>query len=326
MEQLILKYLNKELTSTEERELQSWLEEDSLNRQVFENMVSHWELSDMEVNAYKQRVFDRVMQSGPIPVIEIENNSAWSNAWKVAAVILLAIGLGFVFNHMENQIQPMMAVVEQVLIEKEALFGQKLTFELPDGSIVKLNSGSKITFPKAFDTDQREVTLIGEAFFDVTKDPQRPFKIATDNIDVTVLGTSFNVDAYADNKLAVVAVKTGKVAVVDKNGKDEVLLLPNQQASLSKQELKFKKQQITNSESVFGWLDQTMMFDDDTIDEIIITLERWYDVEVEIMANLDKKKKFTAKYKNPTLRAVMESLSYAYDFKYELKDKTVIIK
>ena len=325
MEQLILKYLNKELTSVEERELQSWLEEDSLNRQVFENMVSHWELSDVEINAYKEKVYDRVMQSSPSPVVEMESSKGWSNALKVAAVILLAVGLGFVFNHMENQIQPKSAVVEQVLIEKEALFGQKLTFELPDGTIVKLNSGSKITFPKEFAANHRDVSLMGEAFFDVTKDPNRPFKINTENIDVTVLGTSFNVDAYAENQAAVVAVKTGKVSVASRKGSDEVLLYPAQQASWQ-QDAKLKKQQIVNEDAIFGWLDQTMMFDDETIDEIVKTLERWYDVKVEITTKLDTKKKFTGKYKNPTLRAVMESLSYAYDFEYELKDKTVIIK
>lgn len=325
MEQLILKYLNKELTSTEERELKSWLEENSLNRQVFENMVSHWELSESEINGYKEKVFVQVTGSNPSADRDVRSGKSLGYIWKVAAVIVLAVGLGFFFNQMENQIQSEPTLVEQVLIEKEALFGQKLTFELPDGSIVKLNSGSKITFPKEFAAGQRNVTLIGEAFFDVARDAKRPFRISTEKIDVTVLGTSFNVDAYSESEVAVIAVKTGKVSVFNREKSDEVLLYPSQLA-LWKQDAKLKKEQISNEESVFGWLDQTMMFDDDTIDQIVKTLERWYDVKFEITAKLDNKKKFTGKYKNPTLRAVMESLSYAYDFDYELKDKTVIIK
>lgn len=324
MDQLIAKYLKDDLTQQEEAQLKAWLEEDSLNRQVFENMVGYWNLSNEQITTSRQNVLSKVVDS---KVSAPESKTSYNKyLWRVAAVLVLAIGLGYVFNQIENEYVSTSARAELVLIEKEAQFGQKLTLELPDGSIVKLNSGSKITYPKEFTRESREVTLSGEAFFDVTKDPARPFRIATDMIDISVLGTSFNVRAYENCKETQVAVKTGKVAVGNNFNKEKVLLLPDELITVSNIQESVKKMPITNEELVFGWLEQTLMFEDDKLTAIITRLERWYDVKIEVVGKVNEKKTFTGKYKNPSLRAVMESLSYAYDFEYELKDKKVIIK
>ncbi|MEQ8471786.1 MAG: FecR family protein [Marinoscillum sp.] len=324
MDQLISKYLEDDLTPQEEAQLKTWLEEDSLNRQVFENMVGYWKLSDKQIISSKQNVFGKVVGNEVYP---IQSKPAyWKYLWRVAAILILAIGLGYVFNQIENEFVPGSVKAELVLIEKEAQFGQKLTLELPDGSVVKLNSGSRITYPKEFAQESREVSLSGEAFFDVTKDPSRPFRITTDLINISVLGTSFNVRAYENTGENQVAVKTGKVAVGNTFNKEKILLLPDELVTISTKQESVKKDSISNQELVFGWLDQTLMFEEDQLEEIIKTLERWYDVKISVQTKLDTKKTFTAKYKNPSLKAVLESLSYAYEFEYVLTDRIVTIK
>lgn len=325
MEQLIFKYLNEKLTVQEEITLREWLESNSENRQVFENMVSYWKLSETQINSSKERVFSNIIDAAQKSSKKTKESSSWKYVWRIAAILVLATGLGLVFNYVENRF----AGEQQgdlVFIEKEAQYGQKLICELPDGSTVKLNSGSKISYPKHFKGSNREVSLSGEAFFDVFRNPERPFVIRTSQMNITVLGTSFNVNAYTEDAISSVAVKTGKVAVKSTVNDQEVTLLPNEKVQVAAQDAMMKKGSVQNDEKVFGWLEQTLMFEDDDLPTIITRLERWYDVKVEVVRKMNEKKTFTGKYKNPSLRAVMESLSYAYDFEYELNGKKVIIK
>ncbi|RED95265.1 FecR domain-containing protein [Marinoscillum furvescens] len=321
MEELIHKYLSSELSEQEEKELRAWLEDDSVNRQVFENITSHWKLSDAQVAQSKSNIYEKI--TGTQAVITSSNKS-WKYVWRVAAIVVFMFALGALYDQYGNQRSDIQDVADHVIIEKEAQYGQKLTFQLPDGSVVKLNAGSKLTFPRTFNDESRQVELVGEAFFDVTKNPERPFVITAPQLEVTVLGTSFNVSAYEQASSASVAVKTGKVAVKNRTGAGSVTLLPLDQVTVQDQHL--DKNRIPNEDAVFGWMNQILMFDDESFATIASKIERWYDVKIEMQTSVDADKTFTGKYKNPSIKALMESLSYAYDFNYELKEKTVIIK
>lgn len=322
MEEIILKYLENKLSQAEEVQLRDWLEENALNRQVFENLVSQWKLSEQQIEQSKQNVWKRVMTEGSRK--EKPTFAFWKIIYRVAAILILTFGLIYMVmmnDHWNGDHQQ----VQSVFIEKEASFGLKLTFELPDGSIVKLNSGSKLIYPQVFAAHSRQVQLIGEAFFDVARDSQRPFEIESGELKVAVIGTSFNVKSYPDDDHLSVAVRTGKVAVSSDLNQEQVLLAPAQSFHYDRQEKSFEQKSVEDDEIVFGWMEQTLIFKDQPLDEILKLVSRWYDVKVEVSETVNQKREFTAKYKNPTLRSVLESLSYAYEFEFEINETGVMI-
>lgn len=323
MEHLIIKYLQNDLTQAEVRELRKWLKEKPVNRKVFENIVGEWNLSKEEINIARDRVLKNIL-SGPAIKEEKSSPKKFRYLMKIAAMLLIGVGLASTVWTLSGRLLDEASTNHATISYKEAKRGQKLTFQLSDGTMVYLNAGSRLTYPESFTGERREVILTGEAFFDVNRDENHPFRIRTDHLDVEVLGTSFNVSAYPDDSKTVVAVKTGKVAVNSRLSSAGVALTPMQAAYYDYKDL--SKKSFEDEESVFGWTEQKLVFRDTDILKIFKTVSRWYGVEFLVKRELDSDKLFTASYKNPSLRTVLESLSYAYEFEYDIEKKIVTIK
>lgn len=148
---------------------------------------------------------------------------------------------------------------------------------LPDGTHVWINSDTKLTFPVAFDSNKREVTLAGEAYFDVTKDPKRPFMVKTENIEIKVLGTQFNVQAYPDDNKIETTLCEGSVNVTD--GELGVTLTPSQQAVYSKVTQAFTTRKV-DVRLYTAWKEGLFVFENKPLEEIMNTLSRWYNINV----------------------------------------------
>ncbi|MFY0600062.1 MAG: FecR domain-containing protein [Cyclobacteriaceae bacterium] len=324
MEELILKYLQGNLNESEEIKLKLWLQENIENRKAFENIVGNWKVSEVEVMNAKTRVLQRIQSQ----------NSNWKSSkglgrWKYfSAAAILIIGLTISFLWQGNTFTEIGVHSNKgvLIVEKEANLGQKLTFELPDGSIVKLNAGSKITFPKTFSSETREVELVGEAFFDVRRDENRPFHITSDNVNIEVLGTSFNVKSYPNENEVAVSVKTGRVSVESRNTDENLILIANEMAVYTREDKLLIKEEIRKSQVAFGWTEKKLAFENQSIEEIFKLMSRWYGVDFYLEKTPDLNKKFSGSYNNLTLNAVLGSLSFAYDFKYEIDEKNVTIK
>lgn len=324
IEELIIKYLTHDLTNEEEQRLEAWLLQDKANRSVFENIVADWKLTSDDIQRSKTKIHGRL--SGKYRT-EKKTQRFISYFSKVAAVfVLVAIASLMIFYTRDGR---KLSDGEVIMIEKLTLPGQKLTLKLADGSAVTLNSGSRIICPETFPGAERKVRLEGEAFFDVVKDPARPFVIVTDNLNVRVLGTSFNVRSFNDEDNVSVAVLSGKVMVSgnsDSLASKRQILLPNEMLEYSVKEKNFSEKKIFDSSVVFSWKDQNLVFKDENLDRILVTLSRWYGVEFNVQAQLDYTRKFTGNFKNPTLKEVMESISYNYQFDYEINDGNILIK
>tara|TARA_Y100001972_G_scaffold128554_1_gene190157 strand:- start:1311 stop:2318 length:1008 start_codon:yes stop_codon:yes gene_type:complete len=335
MEHLIVKYLQNSLSPQEAEELKKWIEEKPLNSKVFENIVGEWNLSVTEVNQSKELIRHKILSDktstnhNDSPVKEIDKSGPGISLHamlRYAALIIVALGIVFAIYQFQKDQEPTHITTEQnVIIEKETAPGQRITFELPDGSIVKLNAGSKLFFPVQFNTEHREVKLIGEAFFDIKRDEKRPFRILTEDVRIKVLGTLFNVKSYPEENITAVGVKSGKVSVSASQG-DPVILVSNDLLEYTASSGDLSQRRIEDYDLVFGWIDQIMVIDEQTILQILRRLEKWYNVEFIVQKNLDEKKKFTAKYVSPSMEAVLESLSYAYDFNYKINENKIIIK
>lgn len=331
MEELIIKYLQKNLNREEELQLKTWLQEDKNNRQVFEHMVADWHLDSAELQNTQKRIYRKIITT-PVSTRINQKTSIGGNYWqtwlKVAAILFIAITAGLlIFDLQQPEQQPEVQVVTQ--IEKHALPGQKLSITLPDGTQVKLNSGSRLVAPQQFTGNTRQVFLEGEAFFEVIEDTSHPFVVNTDNFTVKVLGTSFNISSYQQEQNNSVAVVTGRVMVSSSPEAPEVIsetLTPDQMLVYSAGKKSWERQNGFDRDLILGWRDQKLIFKDDQINNILKILSRWYGVEFRVDTTIDPRREYTARFSNPTLKEVMESLSYNYNFNYEINDEKVIIQ
>jgi len=253
------------------------------------------------------------------------------NYIRVAAVLLPFIVTAVLFLIFRDAPQQQI-IVENPVIQKSNPKGQKLTFFLSDGSKVKLNSESSISFLQTFDSAERVVTLEGEAFFEVTPDSKRPFIVRTGEVETTVLGTSFNVEAYPAEEKVKVAVKTGKVSVntlnqkTDAVSRETIVLSPLEMATYSK---KTNKSIVTGYDAltVFGWGDGTLHFENASMSEFVSKLERWYGVDIIIKRDKPVPKGITGTYTQLPLEEILMGQRSASEFDYEfLPNGNVIIK
>lgn len=248
---------------------------------------------------------------------------------RYAAVLLAIISFSalMVYMNIRNPIVETNQTV--VIIEKQNPNGQKSTLKLEDGTIIRLNAGSKLSYQKEFASHERRVILEGEAFFEVMRDETRPFIVETKNLTTTVLGTSFNVKAYQKERNCSVAVVSGKVKVTmrdDSNvsGSQYILLNKNQMATYNLSDNSItKKESISNG--VFAWKDNIIDFTRADFKYVISTLKRWYGVDFIIESNNSFAGRFNAKYNNETLDMVLEGLKGEYNFEYKIEGKSVYI-
>ncbi|MGJ8738236.1 FecR family protein [Zobellia laminariae] len=246
-----------------------------------------------------------------------------------AAIVLLLFSLSAVFYNVYPSAKS--DVVAQRFITKSTEWGQRSTIKLSDGTKISLNAGSSIEFAENFnDLSTREVTLIGEAFFEVAKNPNKPFIIHTENVTTQVLGTSFNVNAYDFVQNISVTVRTGKVRVQSKSkeGKlNTVFLTPNQMAEYSKNGDKITTSTIAN-ENYLDWKNGIIRFNDITFQDASKMLKRWYGIKIDFQSPSLKNCHITARYEKAKLHVVLESIKFAtkgMDYEY-LEGNSILFK
>ncbi|MBU0695099.1 MAG: DUF4974 domain-containing protein [Bacteroidetes bacterium] len=157
---------------------------------------------------------------------------------------------------------------------------------LPDGSQAWLNAASSIHFPTVFKSNERKVEITGEVYFEVSKDKTKPFRVMTGDQMVEVLGTHFNVMAYADEKATVTTLLEGSVKV--SNSKNQVLLKPNQEATLHRDNQNFAVKDA-DAESAVMWKNGYFLFNDESLESIMRKISRWYNVEVVYKGDVAQK-------------------------------------
>lgn len=240
----------------------------------------------------------------------------------VAAILVLAFGLGFLASRVLYEEVEKIQTNVLTFREHHTPKGIKSSFILPDGTSVIMNSGSTIKYLSGFEPDKREVLLEGEAYFDVSKDAERPFTVvSSDGISVTALGTSFMVEAYPDEGTHI-SLLIGKVSV--EFGLDPVFLEVGEGVKITPDKKKYDKGPI-NKEQVLAWTNKTIYFDKTPIAEAIRILENWYGIEVELKNQPPANLLLTGRFKDETLENVLEGLGYTSKIGYAIKDKKVEI-
>lgn len=204
----------------------------------------------------------------PLIVRYLRNAAIW-------LLVLCSAGAAlYVFKHREREIRPV------VTRHVEAATGERKEVVLPDGSRVWLNAGSSIDYPLVFQGNGRHVSLAGEAFFEVTRDPAHPFVIRSGALRTQVLGTSFNIKAYPDDSAIAVSVVTGQVQV--SSAHTSVALSPDQQAVYGKSDDHLISRPYPNAAALASWKDGKLQFRNKPLHEVVRTLERRFAVSISV--------------------------------------------
>ena len=194
---------------------------------------------------------------------------------------------------------------------------------MSDGTAVWLNAASSLRFPTSFNGNERRVELTGEGYFEVTKNAAMPFKVLVDDMEVKVLGTHFNVNAYSDENDIKTTLLEGQVIVT--NGREEAILKPGQQVQLLT-DGRLKKINKVDLDAVMAWKTGLFSFKNADIKSVMSQLSNWYDVDVIYKNNYDDDRLFEGEIqKSLSLNQVLDLLS-DNKIKYEIKDKVLIIK
>lgn len=201
--------------------------------------------------------------------------------------------------------------------------GGEYTLTLSDGTCVHLNASSKLKYPEQFTGMQREVFLQGEAFFEVTKQAGTVFLVHTQRGTVKVLGTSFNVRAYQDEAVEATTLVTGKVEV-NVPGYQEVQMEPGEQCRLDGQG-GITKQEV-DVYSYIAWKEGIFAFSNEPLEEVMRTLERWYNVDTQFTQEQMRKIPVTGKIKRFSDFSQVLELLGAMGIKLEMNGNTLIVK
>lgn len=358
---LMAKELNKETSPEESEELSILLKQDDEVQQQFELLSRIWKEKSQSVdddgNARKLilKIIDRAQaQTDESEQSEEERLNIRRRSRRhrrmffitgAAAIFILTAGWLFWNNQKADTGQAKKP--ETLVVNK----GSRSRFLLSDGTTVWLNAGSKLFYENDFSGTTREVRLEGEAFFDVIKNPKKPFIVHASGIDIRVLGTAFNVKSYPEDKNVETTLYRGLVNVVRAGdpAKKIIRLKPNEKLILSKQaanEAKMLSEQVTlpvkaSPESFTithidstkkeserfetAWLYSRLEFRGDSFEELALKLERWYNVTIAFTDEKVKQLTVTGSFENETVEQAMAALKAAFPINYKINDHEIFI-
>lgn len=301
--QILEKYSNGQCSEKEELAVQHWLNRSNENDAILEDVpFSPFLEKKLRKNIQKTITDTRVNK----PKKGVSKKIIWSMAASVALFISLGSYL-FLNRYDEYQTQ----------------IGQIQTIILKDGTQVTLNAASQLKVPKYFNDTTRTIQLEGEAYFEVTKDSLHPFVIETLTSITEVLGTKFNLSAYA-NDLTTLTLNEGKVLFY-KQGTDKdtgVIIVPNQQVVLKNDVLETKE---VNSSFSKAWMQKRFVYKTATVEEVMHDIERFYGVIIKIEKEGLKNRLYRGNHNNPSLQNLMQKMSFVLKFKYRSEGRTIII-
>lgn len=327
---LIGRVLSGEATEYDYHLLDQWLEEDEENRAIYENYRKIWHDTQVQsAYANEDKVFQKFIdkrdgiKKNRIKSYSIPGFMLWKKVGVAAAFLMVGALLYFWTTTTPVPVQPQ--EIAPAFIVKENPAGQKSKIVLPDGTIVWLNSESKLSYLADFNDTIRKIELEGEAYFQVVKNPKRPFVVASGKLQTTALGTAFNVKYYPNDAVTTVYLAEGAVKIVDADRPDNfVLLEPGWGVHTEIGSHKLQKFSNEGDEWT-GWKDGVLYFDHASMQEVIDACKRWYNVDFSFQGSPSQNWEFSGRFRNEYLENVLKSLCYGKDITFSLQDKHVVL-
>jgi len=359
-EDLIYGYLRNELTSEETSRLISWLEQDKNNKQLFDEMSELWittRAASPNPGFNAREGFNNFRKKIKTTYNQKDNNikTAWlKTIVRYAAVILIAFSAsGALFYFIgRNSAAPAVQSINKLVVP----LGSKAWFSLSDGTVVTLNAGSTLNVSQDYGVNNRIVRLDGEGYFNIAKDKNNPFVVQTPFLNIRALGTEFNIKAYSADRTIETTLVSGSLQiepVKEINQGQITVLKPNQKLTFFKADSSFtsgsemKEKEETarfenikkirtvpvtrlvtenvNVDPVTSWKENRWIFEQQSLSQIAIDLERKFDVQIIFDSERLKSYRFTATILAEPIEQVLMALSMAAPVTYKIRGRVVTL-
>lgn len=358
---LITKFLLKDINEQELRVLREWILSNPSHKKHLEEVEKVYhaiEVFKNPDNIDPEKAWEIIEQKLPTKhslnnqqtISEIPRRTI-NKKLLVAASFFIAISLSFAGSYLYFLSKTKTEVAfNEINVPK----GSKSSIVLSDGTKIWLNSSTSLKYPEKFESDSREVYLEGEAFFDVSEDKEKPFYVRTSDLNIKVLGTSFNVKSYAKEGTIETTLESGSISIHKEleGKKTDVVLKPNQRLTLVKKKGIILVDDIKNhleenistpvtperkTEKIFldkyvdtklytSWKDNKLVFNDETFESLAVKIERWYNVKIIIHGDKLKQLRFSGTFENETVEQALNALKITTNFKYTLEQNVITIK
>lgn len=313
---LLVRFLAGEASQEQQEQVMQWKSASAENTRLYEEFLKVWSAMD---KTSKHRHIDmdaewrlHVRNYNPA-VLRPSRVVSIRTVFAIAASVLVILGFSFAgwLYMSQKTFKTDLAETNQIV--------------LPDGSKVTLNAGSRLYYKRNFSKESRTVSLEGEAYFEVTKNPQSPFVIHVDGAEVKVLGTSFNVKAYKDMEKIEVTVSEGKVSLYGKGEEGKKVIVGKGEKAVYLKQLKVVQMQPNDDRNFMAWKTRVISFENDSLAAIVQTLNSVYHKDV-ILENPNLHHcTVTASFEDKDLSTVLKVLGETLDIVITEKDGKIYI-
>lgn len=298
---ILYRFFEGHATVDEMKSVKEWSEASEENNRLFRR----------ERKLFNAMVLVGHSKESGIPTKEIKKNYFIREFLKIASVVLITVGVTAALFSIGEDKDDVNIAMQTITVPA----GQRVNLDLPDGTNVWLNAGTKMQYPVSFMQGKREVILDGEAYFEVAHNEKSPFVVHTHALDVEVLGTKFNVEAYSKRKVFETSLIQGKVRVKSPdNEKVSVTLHPNYKTTLKSGKLVVSK---IDDYNVYRWKEGLYCFKNKPFAEIMQDLERYYDLNIQLDKQGIAKVALTGKFRisdglDYALRVLQNDVAFSY--------------
>ena len=329
IDELIANYLTEGLDKNALDELKTWIAASAENQQYFIRQREIWfsAVSREAASVYdKDKAFEN-FRNRVESQKEIQSTSrrgfSLSALWRYAAVVAIIIAVGCI-SYWQGEVNVKDTFAD---ISVEAPLGSKTKLYLPDGTLVWLNAGSRMTYSQGFGVDNRKVELEGEGYFEVKRNEKIPFFVKTKDLQLQVLGTKFNFRDYPEDHEVVVSLLEGKVGLNNLLREEkEAVLSPDERPVLNKANGLLTVESVTAS-NASQWTDGYLFFDEELLPDIAKELERSYNVKIHIANDSLKTFRFYGNFvrREQNIQEVLEALASTEKMQYKIEERNITI-
>lgn len=315
-QELILNYITGNCSSYEAEQIRAWIEADPSNKSEFIRLKNLYALSNSETTVTDvTREYKNISRKLGFERHRIIRLFAQTARYAAVAAIVFATAW-YMFVYQPGQARKNTELVcHEIVVPK----GQTSEFMFEDGTRVWINSGSSLRLPASQNPASREVFLEGEAYFEVEKNPERPFIVHTSALDIKVLGTSFNIQAYSDLPNLETTLVEGRVEILNKNQVKLAELKKGEVLNFSKS-TKSGKIEHVDTAPYYAWRDGKLVFKDKPLGEIALQLERWYNVEIAFADDAIRNFRFSGTIlRNKPFDQVLQAIKLTAPIRYTIK-------
>lgn len=312
-------------TEEENRQLMEWFRQCASREEFFKLFESAWkESSDEMPRDVQERMYRRLSrgldeekkQAKVIPLRSRFSRKIWQ--WVAVACIIVVLSLvNYNMYHKQKQLS-----TQNFMVSAEK--GQRAFVTLPDSTKVWLNSDTKISYPADYGMKERNVALVGEAYFEVAKNPAKRFVVKTKGMQVEALGTAFNINAYKNDNKMIASLFSGSVRV---SYEDHVAILkPHESVKVDLLTRNFLQYEDNNMKNIALWRENEITFDGESLEEIASIINRLYNTTIYIEDESLKKECYIGTVRNNSLENFIDIINLTTPVVYENKGDTVFLK